>query len=248
MSGLEASDLAAISSRLGEIVRDGDLAVLTPKKVRQQLESEFGVDLSARKQWLKSAMANVVPDTSGKPKKTPSKKRKADEAPAVEDDESQPRLSDAMVAVVGVRHANHFSITKLLWQYIKKHDLQDAANKNYIVCDDKLRAVFGKDRLTSFEMAKLVGAHLFKDTAKSEKKAKKDTGYRGTPELAEFCGEQTNNRFTITKHLWAYIKAHELQDPNDKRRILFDDTLKQLFKCDETTSFKLAKLISTHFP
>lgn len=41
--------------------------------------------------------------------------------------------------------------------YIKKHNLQDAANRRMINADEKLTAVFGgKKQVSIFEMTKLV--------------------------------------------------------------------------------------------
>ncbi|KAH8051551.1 SWIB/MDM2 domain-containing protein [Aureococcus anophagefferens] len=68
-----------------------------------------------------------------------------------------------MAAVVGVGRANHFRLVKLLWKYIKKHDLQNPANKNEIVCDAALKAAFKKDKVTSFGMSKLLSAHMHRE-------------------------------------------------------------------------------------
>lgn len=50
---------------------------------------------------------------------------------------------------------------KKLWDYIKKHKLQDEKNKRNINADAALKAVFGgKSQVTMFEMTKLVSAHI----------------------------------------------------------------------------------------
>jgi chromatin remodeling complex protein RSC6 len=52
-------------------------------------------------------------------------------------------------------------IVKLLWVYIREHELQKEGNKQVIVCDDKLKAVFdGEDEVTMFSMNKFIGAHV----------------------------------------------------------------------------------------
>ena len=51
-------------------------------------------------------------------------------------------------------------VIKKLWDYIKAHGLQDAANKRAINADAKLKPVFGKDQVTMFELAGIVGKHL----------------------------------------------------------------------------------------
>jgi chromatin remodeling complex protein RSC6 len=51
-------------------------------------------------------------------------------------------------------------VTKKIWEYIKKNNLQDATNKRNINADDKLKVIFKKPQVTMFEMTKLVSAHL----------------------------------------------------------------------------------------
>ena len=62
--------------------------------------------------------------------------------------------------VIGPTPVPRTEVTKKLWDYIKKHKLQDPANKRNIKADAKLRPIFGKDTVTMFEMTKLVGKHL----------------------------------------------------------------------------------------
>ena len=51
-------------------------------------------------------------------------------------------------------------VTKKVWEYIKKHKLQDAVQKRVIVADAKLKEVFNKAQVSMFEMAGLIGKHL----------------------------------------------------------------------------------------
>ena len=69
--------------------------------------------------------------------------------------------SAALAAVVGDKPLPRTEVTKKVWEYIKKHGLQDAANKRMINADDKLKAVFGgKKQVSMFEMTKLISGHL----------------------------------------------------------------------------------------
>ncbi len=71
------------------------------------------------------------------------------------------QLSDELEAVIGKGPLSRGEVVKKLWEYIKKHDLQNPANKRNILADEKLQAVFGgKKEVTMFEMTKLVSAHL----------------------------------------------------------------------------------------
>ncbi len=50
--------------------------------------------------------------------------------------------SSALSAVVGSAPLPRTEVTKKVWDYIKKQDLQDAANRRMINADAKLEAVF----------------------------------------------------------------------------------------------------------
>ncbi len=69
-------------------------------------------------------------------------------------------ISPELAAVIGATPVPRTEVTKKIWEYIKKNNLQDAANKRNINADAKLRVIFGKDQVTMFEMTKLVSAHL----------------------------------------------------------------------------------------
>lgn len=70
-------------------------------------------------------------------------------------------LSPALAAVIGAAPIPRTEVTKKIWEYIKKHDLQDAANRRNINADDKLKVIFGgKAQVSMFEMTKLISAHL----------------------------------------------------------------------------------------
>src|SRR5450830_2038333 len=69
--------------------------------------------------------------------------------------------SKDLAAVVGAAPLPRTEVTKKVWDYIKKHDLQDPANRRMINADDKLKAVFsGKAQVSMFEMTKLISDHL----------------------------------------------------------------------------------------
>ena len=66
-----------------------------------------------------------------------------------------------LAEVIGSKPMPRTEVTKKLWQYIKKHGLQDSKNKRNINADPALKKVFGgKSTVSMFEMTKLVGKHL----------------------------------------------------------------------------------------
>ena len=69
--------------------------------------------------------------------------------------------SAVLAAVVGAAPLPRTEVTKKVWDYIKKLNLQDPANRRMINADDKLKAVFGgKAQVSMFEMTKLISDHL----------------------------------------------------------------------------------------
>jgi chromatin remodeling complex protein RSC6 len=68
--------------------------------------------------------------------------------------------SKALAAVVGAKPLPRTEVTKKVWVYIKKHKLQDEANKRMINADAKLKEIFKVDQVSMFEMTKLISAHL----------------------------------------------------------------------------------------
>ena len=69
--------------------------------------------------------------------------------------------SAALSEVIGSKPVPRTEVTKKLWAYIKKNDLQDPKNRRMINADAALKPVFGgKASVNMFDMTKLVGKHL----------------------------------------------------------------------------------------
>jgi len=67
-----------------------------------------------------------------------------------------------------------------------------------------------------------------------------------SPALAAVIGDEPLPRTEVTKRLWDYIKANNLQNPNNKRNILADSKLKEVFGKDEVTMFEMTGLVGKH--
>src|SRR3954471_3780582 len=68
--------------------------------------------------------------------------------------------SKELAAIVGSKPLPRAEVVSKVWDYIKTHKLQDPQNKREIMADEKLQAVFGKNRVTMFEMNKHLAQHL----------------------------------------------------------------------------------------
>jgi len=109
-----------------------------------------------KKKAAKKPAKKAAPKKAKKPAKKAATKRKPNAkfmAPMV--------ISETLATVVGNKPIPRTEVTKKLWQYIKKHNLQDAKERRNINADDNLKAVFGgKKTVSMFEMTKLVNKHL----------------------------------------------------------------------------------------
>ena len=68
-----------------------------------------------------------------------------------------------------------------------------------------------------------------------------------SPTLSQTLGVTgTLTRPQATKKLWEYIKANNLQDPNDGRQIINDAAFREIFECEEMSMFTMTKLVQKH--
>jgi upstream activation factor subunit UAF30 len=103
------------------------------------------------------AMPSAPKKTATKAK-APAPKKKA--APAASAFNKPLTPSKELAAVVGAEPLPRTEVVSKVWVYIKKHKLQNPANKREILADDKLQAVFGKKAATMFELNKFLAKHL----------------------------------------------------------------------------------------
>ncbi|HMO45456.1 MAG TPA: SWIB/MDM2 domain-containing protein [Rubrivivax sp.] len=131
---------------------------------------------TAKKAPAKKAPARKAPAKKAAPKKPPTKakaapakkaaaKAPAKKAPAKKRAPSAAFMkamtpSAALAAVIGDKALPRTEVTKKLWEYIKKNDLQDQAKKTMINADAKLKEIFKKAQVSMFEMTKLISEHL----------------------------------------------------------------------------------------
>lgn len=78
------------------------------------------------------------------------------------------RLSKEMAAVAGKDVLPRPQVVTKLWEYIKKHDLQNPNDKREIICDEKLKSIMGgNDTVTMFNMNRYITDHLLEKLDRS---------------------------------------------------------------------------------
>ena len=107
---------------------------------------------AAPKKAVKKAAKKAAP---AKKAKAPAKKRTPNAAFM-----KAMTPSSALAAIIGERPVPRTEVTKKVWEYIKKNNLQDASKRTMINADAKLREIFKKGQVSMFEMTKLINNHL----------------------------------------------------------------------------------------
>src|SRR4051812_28411116 len=98
-------------------------------------------------------------------KKATAKKAAAKKAPAKKRTPNAAFMkamtpSPQLAAVIGDKPVPRTEVTKKVWEYIKKNNLQDSAKRTMINADPKLKEIFKKPQVSMFEMTKLINGHL----------------------------------------------------------------------------------------
>jgi chromatin remodeling complex protein RSC6 len=99
-----------------------------------------------------------MPTKTGSKTSAKSTEKKASGKPNALQVPLQP--SKELAAVVGSDPIPRGEVVSKMWDYIKKNNLQNPENKREILADDKLEPIFGKKKVTMFEMNKHLAAHL----------------------------------------------------------------------------------------
>ena len=111
----------------------------------------------------KTAAKKAAPAKKAMAKKAPAKK--ATKAPAKKRTPNAAFMkamtpSASLAAIIGEKPVPRTEVTKKVWEYIKKNNLQDSAKRTMINADAKLKEIFRKGQVSMFEMTKLINNHL----------------------------------------------------------------------------------------
>lgn len=111
----------------------------------------------------KPAAAKAKPAAKAAPAKAaPAKKAAAPKAAGAKTNALMKPLTPSaeLAELVGAAPLPRTAAVSKLWDHIKKNNLQDPKDKRQILADAKLKKIFGKDKVSMFEMNKHLAAHL----------------------------------------------------------------------------------------
>ncbi|EFW99809.1 swib mdm2 domain containing protein [Grosmannia clavigera kw1407] len=258
------------------ILETADLLTVTRKKVRKGLEKALGgKDLSEQKEAIKALIEarfdainsqslstpplhNVSPIDDELGSVTPSKRRHPTESDNEHDDASSRAATEEINVALDEMPAK------------KKHKRSSLSIED---ADARLAAELQaqENRLARGRTTR-GGSSVVKPRKKPPSKKKsapkvKTAGGDGSDADSDGSGEVKENRKTggfqkpfnlsdqlselvgssqVVKKLWVYIKAHDLQDPLDKRQIRCDDKMQAVFQQQRVGMFQMNKLLGSH--
>ena len=142
----------------------GDGGKVKIKKEKEKSKAKKSSSTSAAKK------SSVV--TKGNKDKGDKKKRQISEEKLKEMRESQTKsgtgfnklmqCSPGLVGLLGLDQVSRPQAVKLMWERIRKYNLQNPDDKREIILDSEMKAAFGCDRFTMFSMNKYIAQHLTK--------------------------------------------------------------------------------------
>ena len=141
----------------------------TAKKATKKAAKKAPAKKAAAKKAApaKKAAAKKAPAKKAAAKKAPAKKAAAKKAKAPAKKRTPNAAfmkamtpSGSLSAIIGDKPLPRTEVTKKVWEYIKKNDLQDKAKRTMINADAKLKEIFKKGQVSMFEMTKLINSHL----------------------------------------------------------------------------------------
>jgi upstream activation factor subunit UAF30 len=135
------------------------------ERINMATAKKAGKKAAKRPAAKKAAVKRAAPVKKAAKKVAKAPAKKAAKAPAKKRTPNAAFMkamtpSGALAAIIGERPVPRTEVTKKVWEYIKKNNLQDATKRTMINADAKLREIFKKGQVSMFEMTKLINSHL----------------------------------------------------------------------------------------
>lgn len=266
-----------LREKIKELLPTVDLRICGINKFVKLLSKKLGgVNLKPRSAFIKEALTQAINEDyqSGEEEEQSEEESEEEEVTTPKKKSGSggggglaapKEISDDLAAFLGKgKIMSRTEIVKMLWAYVREHDLQDPENKREILLDSAMKKVFGCKQFSMFTMNKYISAHVhpFKPVdlttnttpkkrktplSKSSEKKKRKTGtqppYRLSEAMVSVLGKEILPRPQVVSGLWEYIKANDLQNPSDKREIICDDKLKLIFSGKKKVRLGVGKFL-----
>uniref|UniRef100_A0A803KXT2 Uncharacterized protein n=1 Tax=Chenopodium quinoa TaxID=63459 RepID=A0A803KXT2_CHEQI len=202
-----------LAEKVHEFLSGSDLKKTTNNIIRKKLESDFGVDLSHKKPFLRIQVDRFL-QTQYK------------------FSEEQDDYLDA--AVVRGDEGND--------------DVSDSEDDEYYEDEDEGELSVGGIRAAADTFK---GISKFKRSRRQNKVKNKRVCESGkfctlSPALQKFLGVPHLIRTEVVRRLWSYVRDKRLQDPQDGKTIICDETLHELFGVDSINILQIHSALTKH--
>ncbi|XP_004511971.1 uncharacterized protein [Cicer arietinum] len=215
--------------RLREFLRSSDLNTTTTSTVRRQLESDFGIDLSDRKAFIREQV-DLFLQSVQQQQDAQEEPQNDDVEEQVEEDAIKPEQSQGSGSKEDTEEEE------------EDDDDEDGNEEEEEKKERPKRSNSVKKKKKNKERSNKLGNEVVK---------KKGGGgfcklCSLSPQLQEFVGAPEMARTEVVKQLWAYIREKNLQDPTNRRNIVCDEPLRALFGVNTINMFQMNKVLTKH--
>lgn len=263
---LSSAQLSQFTAIVDKIIAEGDVDTITVKQVRNGLQAAVGQDLSEYKNAIKALIHDRFDNfqAATAPAPVPSESN----GHSVNKESSEPSLP-ASTPLSEPEPKEEEEDEDISPPPKKKAKKNGAAVDSDAALAAKLQAQENtRSRSTRGGGAKPVKKRASAPKKKSSKKVgedddsdvlgsdgeKKEVVKKGgfhkeyllSSPLSDLVGETQLSRPQVVKKIWDYIKAHDLQDPEDKRQIRCDEKMLPIFKTDRIHMFTMNKHLGNH--
>ncbi|XP_073005625.1 uncharacterized protein [Typha latifolia] len=209
-------------ARLREFLRTSDLSTTTTAIVRRKLEEDFGVNLSDKKAFIREQVDLFLHsefNNSDNPETEPEP-----------EPEPEPEAKEEVKEEENGDNSGEAEEERASGEEEEEDEEEEEEEEE----DESNGAGSRKRRLNKLNKeVKRRGGGFTKLCSLS-------------PELQNFVGESELARTEVVKKLWAYIRENNLQDPNNKRKIICDERLRSLFNVNSIDMFQMNKALTKH--
>ncbi|KAJ1959936.1 hypothetical protein GGI12_004079 [Dipsacomyces acuminosporus] len=248
-------DIASLAPRVRSILQGSDLATVSAKKVRRQLEAELNMSLDANKTQIDKIIMDQFHQIHNETQNRQQQLQQQQQQYAQQHQAQMslygvtPQMTGLHVPQSGYSNVMHHPGAASMVPGLGAHGgapgLIPGMGPGGSLSPDAAPRKRGRPRKPENEKKQ-----LRKKREVDPNKPKRQTGLSKPMKLSAtlnaFLGQKYCARTDVVKNLWKYIKEHNLQDPNDKRYILCDDKLRELFDTDRLYMYTMNKLLNQH--
>ncbi|ALC43631.1 CG1240 [Drosophila busckii] len=243
MSDISSTQLRA---EIQAVLKNADLATISAKRVREQVEGKLNCSLLSRKKEFDKIVMEVINEQQDDENSEDDDGNDPDADP--QDDSEQSEEESA---------ASSSEEEKKKKPGPKK---RPQPTKHKVATKKKRKSLKADDSGTESDAGSDSDYEVVKKPTPKKKAAKaaggsgtgrKSTGftraYNLSPELSALMGADSLPRHEVVKKVWAIIKERDLYDPKNKQFAICDDELMKIMKVKRFRTFGMLKHLKPHF-